>query len=81
MVMTSESSVFIKMTLAKKKKKKTSGNGLEREEPEKWKNQENLHLGLQEFRHLEWVVSVGTKRKEQFPESGLKEAVMELSNQ
>ena len=54
---------------------------MEREESEKWKNQENLHLGLQEFRHLEWVVSVGTKRKEQFPESGLKEAVMELSNQ
>lgn len=41
MVMTSESSVFIKkMTLAKKK----NGNGLEREEAEKWKNQENLHI-------------------------------------
>ena len=40
MVMTSESSVFIKMTLAKKKK----GNGVEREEAEKWKNQENLHI-------------------------------------
>lgn len=53
---------------------------MKREEPENWKNQENLHLGLQEFRHLEWVVSVGTKRKEQFPESRLKEAVMELSN-
>ena len=36
---------------------------MEREESEKWKNQETLHLGLQEFRHLEWVVSVGTKRK------------------
>ena len=42
MVMTSESSAFVKtMTLAKKKK---SGNGLEREEAEKWKNQENLHM-------------------------------------
>ena len=37
--------------------------------------------GLQRFRHLEWVVNVGTKRKEQFPESRLKEALMELSNQ
>lgn len=35
---------------------------------------------LQRFRRLEWVASVGAKGKEQFPESRLKEALMELSH-
>lgn len=54
------------MTLAKKKKKKW--NGLEREDAEKWKTQENLRMIFRRFRHLEWVVS-GSKEEGAVPKS------------
>lgn len=58
----------------KEKEKDESGknimrNALEREEPGNWKNHEDLAVSPHGSRHLEWVVTTGTGRKGQFPET------------